>query len=202
MLSYVSEGGNGILSDAGDFASDEWMRMETTAAILLRRIKLTETSLIVTWLTEHHGKLKTVAKGARQPKSRFAGRLDLFFECEIQFARSRKSELHTLREAELCEAHPGLRTDCERVALAAYFVELVELVTEADHPVPEIFALFHRALGYLNAHPPKRRALEHFENELVDMLGIQHPTVSAAVAIGRAYHRLPSVRAELVKRLA
>jgi recombinational DNA repair protein (RecF pathway) len=53
-------------------------RLDTTPAILLRKMKLTETSLIVTWLTEHHGKLKTVAKGARQAKSRFAGRLDLF----------------------------------------------------------------------------------------------------------------------------
>ena len=189
-------------SDAGGTPGDEWARMETTAAILLRRIKLTETSLIVTWLTEAHGKLKTVAKGARQPKSRFAGRLDLFFECEIQFARSRKSELHTLREAELRDAHAGLRTDCARVALAAYFVELVELVTEPDHPVPEIFDLFRRALGYLNSHPPTLRALEHFEHELAQMLGIRHPAAAAAVAIGRAYHRLPPVRGELVKRLA
>ncbi|MEI9894387.1 MAG: recombination protein O N-terminal domain-containing protein [Chthoniobacter sp.] len=53
--------------------------METTAALLLRKTKLTETSLIVTWFTEAHGKIQTVAKGARQPKSRFAGLLDLFF---------------------------------------------------------------------------------------------------------------------------
>ena len=58
--------------------------LETTAAILLRRIKLTESSLIVTWFTEAHGKLKTVAKGARRPRSPFAGRLDLFFAAEIR----------------------------------------------------------------------------------------------------------------------
>src|SRR5436190_15589107 len=160
--------------------------METTVAILLRRTKLTETSLIVTWLTEMHGKIKTVAKGARQPKSRFAGRLDLFFECEIQFARSRKSELHTLREVVIREPHDGLRLDYERVALVAYFVELLELVTEPDHPMPEIFDLLHRALTYLQAHPSSRLALEHFESELVRLLGIQHPEVSSAVAIGRA----------------
>jgi DNA repair protein RecO (recombination protein O) len=175
--------------------------METTAAILLRRTKLTETSLIVTWLTEAHGKLKTVAKGARAAKSRFAGRLDLFFECEIQFARSRKSELHTLREAELRTAHEGVRSDYLRVAFAAYAVELVELVTEADHPVPEIYDLFQRALGYLNTEPPTRRALEHFENELAGLLGIREPDVSAAIAIGRAYHRLPIVRPALLRQL-
>ena len=45
------------------------------------------------------------------------------------------------------------------------------------------------------------RALEHFENELVRLLGIAQPQVTACVAIGRAYHRVPSVRAELIKLL-
>ena len=72
--------------------------METTPAILLRRIKLTESSLIVTWFTEAQGKLKTVAKGARRPRSPFAGRLDLFYLAEITYSRSRQSELHGLRE--------------------------------------------------------------------------------------------------------
>src|SRR6187455_2538036 len=107
--------------------------METTPAILLRKTKLTETSLIVTWLTEHHGKLKTVAKGARQVKSRFSGRLDLFFECEIQYARTLKGELHSLRDIELREPYDGLRRDYLRVTLAAYFVELLELVTEPEY---------------------------------------------------------------------
>jgi DNA repair protein RecO (recombination protein O) len=148
-----------------------------------------------------HGKLKTVAKGARQPKSRFAGRLDLFYECEIQFARSRRSELHALREVALLTAHEGLRLDCASVALAAYFVELVELVTEAEHPAPELFELFQRALAYLNSNPANMRALLHFESELARLLGIQNPAVSAATAIGRAYHRLPSVRGELLRAL-
>ena len=176
--------------------------VETSAAILLRKIKLTETSLIVTWFAEEHGKLKTVAKGALQPKSRFAGRLDLFFECEIQFARSRKSDLHILREVVLTEAHANVRSQYTNVSLASYFVELIELVTEAEHPEPALFALFQRALRYLANNKATPAALLHFENELVRMLGIQHPSSSAAIAIGRAYHRMPSQRAQLLRELA
>ena len=176
--------------------------MDTTAAILLRKTKLTETSLIVTWFTEADGRLKTVAKGARQPKSRFSGVLDLFFECEIQFVRSRKSELHALREVALNNPHEGLRLDYTRVALASYFVELIELVTEPDHPSPELYDLLKRGLGFLNAHPAETRALLHFEAELARLLGIQgQQGVTPAVAIGRVYHRLPSARGELLKML-
>ena len=174
--------------------------METTLAILLRRIRLTETSLIVTWLTEQHGKLKTMAKGARQPKSRFAGRLDLFYLCEIDFARSRRGDLHTLREVTFCHAHEGLRADPERVALAAYFVELIDLVTEADHPVPEVFDLLSRGLRYVNAHPPSRRALEHFERELTRLLGIADPASSPSLALARVYHYFPAGRAAMLAR--
>lgn len=175
--------------------------MENTIAILLRRTRLTETSLIVTWLTERHGKLKTVARGARAPKSRFAGRLDLFYLCEIDFARSRRSELHTLREVLLRNPHAGLRVDPGRVTLAAYFVELIELVTEPDHPVPEVFDLLARALAHVDANAPSLRALQHFERELVKLLGIEHPTVSPSIALGRVYHYLPTGRAAMVARL-
>jgi DNA repair protein RecO (recombination protein O) len=177
--------------------------VETTPAILLRKTKLTETSLIVTWFTAAQGKVKTVAKGARQPKSRFAGVLDLFFDCEIQYARSRRSDLHQLREVALREPHAALRLDYPRVALASYFVELVELVTEPDHPVPELYELLQRAFGFLNTRQASRRALVHFENELTRLLGIQGQAgISAAVAVGRAYHRLPSSRPALLKMLA
>ena len=112
---------------------------ETTPAFLLRTIKLTDTSLIVTWFTQAHGKLKTVAKGARRPKSPFAGKLDLFFGCEITFLRSMKSELHILKEVVLRDPFEGLRENYRRTQLAAYFVELIELVTEPEHPVPELY---------------------------------------------------------------
>ncbi len=175
--------------------------VETTAAILLRRTRLTESSLIVTWLTNDHGKLKTVAKGARQPKSKFAGRLDLFFDCEIQIARSRHGELHALREVVLKQPHEHLRHDYNRVAAAAYFVELIELVTEADHPVPEFYDLLRRALGYLDAQPASRRGIEHFEKEMARLLGVEIPGTPSAVALERSYHRLPAARLSLLARL-
>ncbi len=148
-----------------------------------------------------HGKLKTVVKGALQPKSRFSGVLDLFFECEISFARSAKSDLHTLREAVLRDAREGLRKDYTRVALASYCVELVELATEPEHSAPELFDLLLRAFRHLDEKPASDRALLHFESELARMLGIQNPSVSPIVAFGRAYQRIPNARPGLLKLL-
>ena len=173
--------------------------METTAAILLRKTKLSDTSLIIGWWTESHGKIKTVAKGARRPKSPFAGKLDLFFEAEIQFVRSKRSELHTLREVALRKSNEGVRLHLENLRLASYFVELIELVTEPEHAAPELYGLLQRAFDYLSTRPATRRALLHFESELVRFIGIQgEDGCSPAVSIGRAYGRLPVLRREVV----
>ena len=76
---------------------------ESTHGLILRTRPLTETSLIVHWLTPDLGRIATVAKGARRPKSPFAGKLDLFYAADFSFSRSRRSELHVLREASLRE---------------------------------------------------------------------------------------------------
>ena len=176
--------------------------MDTTVAILLRRTKLSDTSFIVTWFTEAHGKIKTVAKGARRPKSAFAGKLDLFFTAEIAFTRSKKSELHTLREVALQNSREGLRTEYRRVQLGAYFVELMELVTESDHAEPGLYDLLKRALDYLDANAATKKALLHFESELSRLLGIRdEKQASAARAIGHVAGRLPRGRSELLAAL-
>ena len=177
-------------------------RVEAATAILLRKIRFTETSLIVTWLSQKHGRVKTVAKGARGQKSRFAGTTDLFFQCDIQFTLSSKSDLHTLREAALREPFPGLRAEYGRLLLAGYFVELLELVTEAEHPAPELYDLLLRALKHLNEKAASPRAMEHFESELSRLLGIQQAGVSGANSIARTYLHLPPARRKLTQHFA
>ena len=179
--------------------------METTAAILLRKRKLSDTSLIVHWCTSSLGCVQTVAKGARRPKSPFAGKLDLFFEAEIQIARSRKSDLHTLREVALTNPFPGIRDSYPRMQAASYFVELIEICTESDHHEPEMFALLQRAFGYLTANDPTPRALSHFETELARIAGVHDVNAikrDPSRALAGLFGRLPLSRAPLLKTLA
>ncbi len=179
--------------------------METTAAIVLRKRTLSDTSLIVSWCTESFGCIQTVAKGARRAKSPFAGKLDLFFEAEIQIARSRRSDLHTLTEVALKNPFGGIRRNYLRTQVAAYFVELIEICTERDHREPELFALLRRAFSYLNANDPNLRAVTHFETELARITGV-HDAKSLksdpAFALGNLFGRLPLSRTPLLKRLA
>jgi DNA repair protein RecO (recombination protein O) len=179
--------------------------VETTVAILLRKRKFSDTSLIVSWCTESLGCIQTIAKGARRPKSAFAGKLDLFFEAEISIVRSRKSDLHTLAEIVLRNPFAGIRGNYLRTQTAAYFVELIEICTERDHHEPELFALLHRAFGYLDGNDPTLRAVSHFETELARIAGVHGEKklkADPAFALGNLFGRLPFSRTPLLKTLA
>lgn len=179
--------------------------MESTTGILLRKRKLSDTSLIVSWCTESLGCIQTVARGARRAKSPFAGKLDLFFEAEIQIARSKKSNLHTLTEVALKNPFGGIRENFRRTQAASYFVELIEVCTESDHDEPELFGLLRRAFTYLSANDPNFKAVLHFETELARIAGVHDTRMlksDPALALANLYGRLPGSRGDLRKALA
>jgi DNA repair protein RecO (recombination protein O) len=146
---------------------------ETASGIILRTRPLTETSLIVHWLTPELGRITTVAKGARRPKSPFAGKLDLFFVAEFSFQRSRRSDLHTLREVKVGGTHPAIREDIGKLQQAAYAANFIEQATETETPLPEIFALAKDFLKLLCEQKPSPQNVFALELKLLRELGLE-----------------------------
>ncbi|MEM1084337.1 MAG: DNA repair protein RecO [Verrucomicrobiota bacterium] len=176
--------------------------MEKSAAILTRLTKLTDTSLIVHWFTADAGLIKTVAKGARRPKSPFAGKLDLFFSAEINWAVSRSGELHPLREVSPTKLRVEIRRDYNATLLAAYFCRLLEIAVEREHPEPKLHDLLDRALDHVDLEGASIRALRHFEQEMARILGVAQDKLHAAPALREALGGLPTQRTQLFDRLS
>ena len=175
--------------------------MDKARGIVMRLTKLTDTSLIVTWFTEEIGLLKTVAKGARRPRSPFVGKLDLFVEASLVWVPSRKSELHTLKEVEVVAFREGLRRRYAATVLASYFCQLLEEVVEREHAEPELFDLLRRGLDYIVESQATRRGMLHFEREVARLMGIGHEGKNAAAALERAFGRLPKGRGDCLEVL-
>ena len=114
---------------------------ERATGLVLRVFPLTETSLVVHWLSPEAGRIGTVAKGARRPKSPFRGKLDLFHLAEFSFRRSRRSDLHTLCEVVLRETFPQLRTDVDLLDCLARATKLLNRATEEQTPLRAEFEL-------------------------------------------------------------
>jgi len=147
--------------------------VERAQGLILRTRPLTDTSLIIHWLTPDFGRIATVAKGARRPQSPFRGKLDLFYLAEFSFSRSRRSELHALREVVLRETRSALREELGYLRQASYCAALIEQTTETETPLPAIFKLMADLLDYLPRQPPQPLALFAFELKLLTELGLK-----------------------------
>jgi DNA repair protein RecO (recombination protein O) len=146
---------------------------ESAAGIILRTQSLTETSLIINWLTPNFGRIATVAKGARRPKSLFSGKLDLFYEADFSFNRSRRSELHTLREVSLRQTNSALRSDIVKLSQAAYGAAFIVQTTEAETPLPGVFELFQQFLACLCAREASPQLVFALELKMLQELGLE-----------------------------
>ena len=158
--------------------------IETATGLVFRTRPLTETSLIIHWLTPNLGRLATVAKGARRVKSPFRGKLDLFYLADFSFSRSPRSELHTLREVSLRETHSGLRQDLSLLRQASYCAALIERATETETPLPHVFDLMAGLLRHLLAHPPQPQTVFSFELKLLAELGLQPDRAKSSLKPG------------------
>jgi DNA repair protein RecO (recombination protein O) len=175
--------------------------IEKTTGLVLRLRPLTETSLIVHWLTPDLGRFSTVAKGARRPKSPL--RLDLFYAADFTFQRSRRSDLHTLREARILQVHAPIREDVARLQQASYGALLVEQSTEPETPLPEIHTLFTHLLEQLEVPPVRPETIFAFELRLLDLLGLGAPLEETALPPGTkaAARALASAPWEMLSRI-
>ncbi len=160
------------------------MAAESTTGVILRTRPLTETSLIVHWLTPDLGRLAVVAKGARRPKSSFRGQIDLFYLADFSFQRSRRSDLHTLREVSVREFNTSLRGELGYLQQACYFSNLIEQNTQPEAPVPGLFELLAGALRTLPNIPPRSLTVFAFEIKLLEDLGLRPDFRKTSLSFG------------------
>lgn len=147
--------------------------IESATGLVLRARPFAETSLIVHWLTPACGRIATLAKGGRRSKSPFLGRLDLFYLADFHFYRSRRSDLHTLKEVTVRDPHPALRTELGYLQQASYGAALLEQTTEPETPLPAVFELMRGFLDALPQQPPRPESVLAFELKLLDELGLK-----------------------------
>ncbi len=158
--------------------------IESATGIILRTRPLTETSLIVLWLTPNFGRISTVAKGARRPKSPSLGKLDLFYEADFTFSRSRRSELHPLREVSLRETHPALRQELGYLQQASYCAALIQQATETETPLAAAFELLRGLLDHLPEQSVQPQTIFAFELKLLNEFGLKPDLAKSRLAPG------------------
>ena len=171
----------------------------TVRGFIVGRMPFGNTSLIVRCLSRQAGRLTFMAKGAARPKSPFAGQIDLFYLADFLYQPARTGEMHTLREVKLVEAHLGLRRAYANLMAAQYFAELIEAVTEPGAPVEAEYELFAKAITYLCDAEVSWRAIDRFEQRVLNLAGIAKAGRDLPQAFHALHHKVPSLREDLRK---
>ncbi len=165
--------------------------MPSDHAILIRKTRFSEASLILHWWTEQHGLVTLVAKGISRPKHPLYGQIDLFVEGVLTWKESQKSDLDYLLEFSGQDFHLPIRKSYRKTVIASYFAQLVDRCVEAGLPIPGLYQLLRRAFGYLDREEGDAKGVRFFEKELVSVLDLSHERLSPIQAILETYGSLP-----------
>ncbi len=124
-------------------------RLYRDHGIVLRTYKLGEADRIVVLVTEHHGKVRAVAKGVRKTKSRFGARLEPTRHVAIQLYEGR--ELDTVTQAESIDHFGTIRDDLDRLTRAVTMLEAVDQLALEREPNRRLYQMLLGALRSLDA---------------------------------------------------
>lgn len=112
--------------------------------IVVRTYKLGEADRIVTFMTEHHGKVRAVAKGVRKTKSKFGARLEPTSHVALQLYEGR--ELDIVTQAESIDHFKAIRMDLDRLTRAVTMLEAVDQLSLEREPNADLYRMLLGAL--------------------------------------------------------
>jgi DNA repair protein RecO (recombination protein O) len=148
-------------------------RFEGNLGVVLRTQPLRESDLLVVLYTDRHGRVSTVARGARRSQRRFAGALSLLVLGRFVLGRPPRGELWNLERAEVVREWTRLSSDVIAVAHASYVAELVGALLPPEAPDPEALDLIVALWDSLADAGPSPGALRSVELALLELAGHQ-----------------------------
>ncbi len=151
-----------------------------TKGVVLRETQTKEADKILTVLTGEYGRLGVVARGARRKNSRIAAASELLAFSELVLYE--RHGWFLLDEASTISLWDNVRRDVELLALASYFAELTEAVTDEGVASGETLSLLLNALYALDTlDKPQALVKAAFELKLLALSGYEPLLADCAV---------------------
>jgi DNA repair protein RecO (recombination protein O) len=142
-----------------------------TPAIVLRARTFGESDKIVSFLTERHGKITGIAKGAKQSRKRFVNSLEPFSLVNLRFHDPPHSSLAFILAADLLLGFKQLGQSLDRFSFASYLVEITDGLIGEREENPLVFQHLRDSLRYVDDNGTSLRFLTSFELKLLSLAG-------------------------------
>jgi DNA repair protein RecO (recombination protein O) len=147
------------------------MALYKTRAIVIKSMNLSESDRLVTFMTESHGKVKCVAKGARKIKNQFWGALEPMSLINLIYFGKEHQSLFRLNNSDIIESFQTIRDDFGKLYTGIYFLDLINAMILEGHREPKVFSLLYQALAALDQQTELEALRRLFEIRLLSLSG-------------------------------
>jgi len=153
-------------------------RTYKTEGIIIKRQNLGEADRLLTIFTKHFGKIKAIAKGVRQLKSRKAGSLELFNQAVFWLAEGKSLDIIT--DVKVVSFFDKKKKDLKTIEKAFKIAELIDCLTVEKERNTKIFTLLKNTFSGL-----ERKSVVDFEIALLKASGFGLPKTLSEQSLDR-----------------
>ena len=148
----------------------------TTEAINLKNYPLNDNDSIVVMFSKTKGLIKTIAKGAKRPKSKLGARIQMFIANKLMLSEGRSFD--SISEATSLNTFSRIRSDIDKLSYAMYISECVNSFCSKqfnqDENYPEIYDLIYNVFNKIAFSSSKEEVLLNtlkFQIKFMNLLG-------------------------------
>ena len=161
------------------------VRLLAADAFVLSTYPLKEKDRIVSFLTRDAGKKRGVARGARGPRSPFAGLLEPMTETRVAYFEKDGRELVAINALDSIRPSFPLSKDLDRALLVSALAESLQTFVSDSDPAEPFYRLARHALDALFAGAPCAAVRAYFDVWILKLSGL-FPAPAECAGCGRA----------------
>lgn len=148
------------------------MAIIESESLILKSYPLAEADKIVVFLTQEHGLVKGVAKGAKRLKSRFGGALEPFSIVNLTYYQKEERELVSISNIELHKSYFSNAVKPEFLQKFAYLSELLLEFAPPNEPNQRLYRMTRVCLETASKQPDSLESIVlYFELWLLRLAG-------------------------------
>ncbi len=167
------------------------MRENQCEAVILAVLDYGEADKIITLFTREHGKIKCIARNAKNSRKRFGGALEVFARLRLHIVL--REGLSRLQGTDIVTIFPHIREDLSKIGYAGYACELSDRLLPEAQANARLYRLLVSYLEQLDSLPCCADDRRFFEVNLLNVTGYR-PTLENCPNCGVELASAPLLR--------
>ncbi|MDX9703238.1 MAG: DNA repair protein RecO [Candidatus Auribacterota bacterium] len=118
---------------------------EQATGIIVKKVDYSNTSIIFHFLSHDKGLIHIIAKGAKNKKSPFAGKIEFFQTITCLYAKQGSSDLYILKECSYLDEFRILKDNINLFFIGSYMIETISALQFDDEDAGNLYRLITTA---------------------------------------------------------